>query len=77
MRKMMGILLSIAAPRRRRDIKWYCMGRDISFPPSISNGLQHHMTSIENGMPPFNAEPYGVGCLQVLIPTKKTKKVAE
>jgi len=53
------------------------MGRDISFPPSISNGLQHHMTSIENGMPPFNAEPYGVGCLQVLIPTKKTKKVAE
>ena len=24
------------------------MRRDISFPPSISNGLQHHMASIEN-----------------------------
>jgi hypothetical protein len=35
------------------------------------------MISIEKEIPPFNAEPYGVGCLQVLIPTKKTKKVAE
>jgi hypothetical protein len=34
----------------------------MSFPPSISNGLQHHMTSIENGIPPFNAEPYGIWC---------------
>jgi hypothetical protein len=24
------------------------MGRDISFPPSISNGPQHHIASIEN-----------------------------